>query len=67
MLVNNFFYLSRITSVLRIDYTVGFYAMRQTKLEPICICFDDVCKLVVTYVTICPLSIATYVFIGLLQ
>ena len=67
MLVNNFFYLSSITSVLIIDYTVGFYAMRQTKLEPICICFDDVCELVVTYVTICLLSVATYVFIGLLQ
>ena len=45
------FYLLYITSVSRTDCTNVFYATIRTKLDPTCICFNDICELVVAYVT----------------
>ena len=36
------FYLLRVTSILRTDFTNVFYATRRTKLDPTCICFNNI-------------------------
>ena len=36
------FYLLRVTSILRTNFTNVFYATRRTKLDPTCICFNNI-------------------------
>jgi len=40
-----------------------FYVTRRAKLDLTCIYFDDICEVVLTYMTIGSISVATYVYI----
>ena len=68
------FYLLHSTSVSRIDCTNAFYATRRTKLDPTCICFNDVfhysnlCDHLLSFcsnLSVCYINIVTtYVYIN---